>query len=519
MIELRDVSFRYANSEKLALNSVSLKIQDGEFLLILGDSGSGKSTLLRAMNGLIPHFYGGELKGIVEVDGLSTAEHGPGGISQRVGTVLQDPENQILMRRVDNELAFPLENMGMERDEISMRIDEIAEITGISSILDRDTSTLSGGEKQKVAIATALITHPTHLLLDEPTSQIDPSGAEEILSVLERINDELGTTIILVEHRLTRTMHRADRVVLMKAGKIIADGEPRIVATEHDMDAFGIGYPQITRTAKLLGMPFLPLTVKEGKKYLSNLKGKHNPRNVNGKIILWAKAVEFGYGKNRVLRGVSMEVRVREVVGIVGRNGSGKSTLAKILSGLVPPGRGRVTVYGNDIAKMNDAERAKVVSMVFQNPRVHLFHDTIHEDIGGGKKTERIMKELGIWEIRDRSAEEISGGERMMAAIATIAVMEPDILILDEPTRGLSWRFRNMLIEFIWNYAKKRSVIIISHDMELLAKTCTKIGMLSRGKIINLRSTHEFMSKAILYTTQLNKVTRKLLTETDVMYQ
>ncbi len=520
MIKIENFSFRYPGEKRNALDNATLKIHPGEFVLILGDSGSGKTTLLRSLNGLIPHFYSGELHGNIKIDSVNTRFAGTQALSKLVGSVFQDPENQIIMQRVDNELAFPLENRGFERTDIIFRIEEVAALIGIENILSKNTAKLSGGELQKVAIAAALISYPKYLLLDEPTSQLDPNSAEEILSVLERINDELGIGILLVEHRMDRTMHRADKVIILNSGKIVAAGEPRIIAGEYDLDKMGIGYPQITRVAKILKLPYLPLTVKEGKKYITSPKTHHQDRKISKKFIGYAKNLHFSYPSQRVLRGANLELNEGEILGIVGNNGSGKTTMAKILTGLLKPEKGKVIITGKNIHALGEEARGKLVGMVFQNPRVHLFQESIYEDISFGIEStdtvEKIMKEMGLWEFRDKSAEELSGGERMLAAVAAIAVKKPRILILDEPTRGLSYRFRKILAEFLKNYGENRTVLIISHDMELIARICDRIAMLAMGRIIREAPAIEFMQNALLFTTQLNKVSRNILVEEDL---
>ena len=315
-------------------------------------------------------------------------------------------------------------------------------------------------------------------------------------------------------------MHRADKVIILNSGKIAAAGEPRIIAGEYDLDEMGIGYPQITRVAKILNLPYLPLTVKEGKKYITSLKTHHQNREISKKFIGYAKNLHFSYPSQRVLRGANLELYEGEILGIVGNNGSGKTTMAKILTGLLKPEKGKVIITGKNIHALGEEARGKLVGMVFQNPRVHLFQESIYEDISFGIEStdsvEKIMKEMGLWEFRDKSAEELSGGERMLAAVAAIAVKKPRILILDEPTRGLSYRFRKILAEFLKNYGENRTVLIISHDMELIARICDRIAMLAMGRIIREAPTIEFMQNALLFTTQLNKVSRNILIEEDL---
>ena len=515
MIEFKNFSFKYALSNKWNLEKVNLKIDKGEFVLVVGPSGSGKTTFLRSINGLIPHFYSGEYEGEVKVNGKTIKNNPPREIAKCVSSIFQDPENQIVMETVEREIAFPLENMGLQSYEISKRVEEALDLINIANLRNRRIEELSGGEKQKVAIATAIATYPDFLLLDEPTSQLSPNSAEDILSLLERLNDDFGIGIILAEHRLERTMYRADRIIVFSEGKIIGDGEPRIIASKVDFDALGIGYPQVSRLAILLKKDYLPLSVKEGRRILAKdlkrLKYKGEKKEY-GKKILEATKLKFSYDKNAVLKGLNLSLYENEILGIVGRNGTGKTTLAKILVGLLKPHKGKI-------------ERRGKISMVFQNPNLHLFGDSIYEDISTGvkneEKVEYIMKKLGIWNLRDKNSKDLSGGERMLAAIASIAVIEPKILILDEPTRGLSYSHKLKLSKFLKDYATSRGIILISHDMEMIARTVDRVAIMAEGRIIVEGEKRKIMPNSLNYTTQLNKLLygvgdKRILVEEDI---
>jgi len=520
MIEFNNFSFRYATSQNYALKDVDIRIFKGEFVVVVGPSGSGKTTFLRAINGLVPHYYGGTYKGVVKVWGLPVREKKPNELTKYVSSIFQDPENQLIMGTVERELAFPLENMGLENYEISRRIEEALEVLGISYLCHRKVDEISGGEKQKVAIASAIAMHPDFLILDEPTSQLDPSAAEDILSLLERLNDDLGIGIILVEHRMERTMHRADRLIVFKDGKIIGDGEPRVIASRIDMDSLGIGYPQVARVARYMGIQYLPLTVKEGRRVISNkiARIKRIDRKKRyGSTILEVQNVYFSYGTSPVIKGLSLKMRENEILGIIGRNGAGKTTLAKLITGTLKPAKGRIAI-----------PTGYRVGMVHQNPNVHLFEDTIYEDLiyfaRDEKSVKAIMKKLGIWELRNRNSRDLSGGERMLAAIASVAVLQPNILILDEPTRGLCYAYKKRLSNFLREYSSKRGVILISHDMETVARSVDRIALLSEGVIIAEGEREDIMPGALNYTTQLNKllyslpgnIDRRILVEEDV---
>ena len=515
MLRFENFSFKYSLGNQFAIKNINLKIEDGEFVLVVGDSGSGKTTFLRSINGLIPHFYGGEYHGNVEVHGLKVKDEPPRILAKWVGTIFQDPENQILMSDVEREIAFPLENMGFSRIEITKRVEEALDIVNIANLRHRRINALSGGEKQKVAIASSISPHPKILLLDEPTSQIDPESGEEILSLLERINDELGLTIILVEHRLERTMHRADRLIAFSQGEIVGDGEPRVVASRIDLDSIGVGYPPVARIAKLSGMKYMPLTVKEGRKILLNifLKAKlREERRKNKNILIQLESINFSYGERRVIRNLNLDIYEKDILGIIGRNGSGKTTLAKILAKILKIDKGKILFKGKNYYDLKNG----FVGLVFQNPNIHLIGDSVYEDIAytlkakGEKNMEKrvnkILRDLNIEYLRNRNPMDLSGGERMLVAIGTVAVSNPKLLILDEPTRGLSYGQKMKLSKFIKNYAMERSVILISHDMETVARTCNRVAMLSEGKIIMEGDKREILSSSLTFSPQLNKV-------------
>ncbi len=522
MIEFRDFSFRYPGGD-YALHNVNFKVEQGEFVLLAGDSGSGKSTLLRALNGLIPHFYSGEYCGKVVVYGLDPREIPPREISRYVGTVLQDPENQIVMSTVEREIAFPLENAGLKWEEIEKRVEDILDLIGINQLRDRKVDELSGGELQKVAIASAMAMHPRALLLDEPTSQLDPRSAEEILNLVTRFNEELGITVIMAEHRMENTLHRADRLIVLNRGEVVEDGEPRIIASRVDLDSLGVGYPQVSRIARMLGEEYLPLTVKEAWKTLGK---KINPRDAKitakgGDKIVELRRVSFSYGSRRVLEGIDLDIRRGEALGIIGRNGSGKTTLAKVIAGILEPQRGRVKYR---IPKDS-------VGMVFQNPNLHVMGDSVRENLEytlkargeNMEKVKRSLEFLRIKHVEDRNPMDLSGGEKLLMALGTVLVFQPDLLILDEPTRGLSWKHKMHLAGIIEEYKREHGVILISHDMELVAKVADRVALMSSGRIVLEGSTPDMLSGTLTFSTQVNKLANliapgsRALREEDVL--
>ncbi|MHC1570291.1 MAG: ABC transporter ATP-binding protein, partial [Methermicoccaceae archaeon] len=486
MIHIHNTTFYYSDSSTPALNDVSVDIDEGEFVLITGPSGSGKSTLARCFNGLVPHFYGGRIKGSMVVCGLDVLKSSTKELSQRVGMVFQDPENQLISTDPEREIAFGLENLGLSRSVIARRIEEALDAVGIVHLRNMRPSEMSGGEKQKVAIASVLALHPEVLVLDEPTSELDPKGAESVLKVIEQINDELGITVILIEHRLDRVVHLVDRLLVMDKGSIIGDGAPREVLKERTLSQTGVGIPPIIELVLRLhekGVPVdgIPLTVKESRKMLRPIfrerHAKFEPNDVReyGKELVRMKDVHFSYdGRTPVLKGVNLSVREGEFVAILGRNASGKTTLLKHLIGLNIAQRGRVEVCGLDARNATVAQLARYVGFVFQNPNDHLFADTVADEIrfplkNLGYQKERIeqrvdevLRLLEIDQHKHTYPRSLSGGEKQRVAIASVLAFEPKILVLDEPTRGLDHGLKTKILKVLDEYRKQNRAIIYS---------------------------------------------------------
>ena len=534
MIKIRDLTFHYGNSARPALKNVNLDIRSGEFVLITGPSGSGKSSLCRCINGLIPHFYGGRISGRVDVDGLEVLRSSTKLLSTKAGMVFQDPENQLVSMDVEREIAFGLENLALPRDVIAKRVEETLDTLGISELRHRQIHELSGGEKQKVAIAAVLALHPDIMLLDEPTSELDPHGAEEVLSIVHRLNDELGLTVVLLEHRLDRVMHLVDRMIVMNEGQIVADGDPRKIFANDDMEAIGIGPPPIVRLVQKLksrgaALDSIPLTVKEGRSML-----EHAFRTART-----ASGIETGTGVKppaspliqidnlwhvypqgiSSLRGVKLDVYQGEFVAIMGRNASGKTTLIKHINGLLKPTKGRVFVDGDDIRDTTIADLARKVGMVFQNPNDHIFADTVEEEIAfvlknmgftGREIKSRVddmLEVFNIAEYRKQYPRSLSGGQKQRVALASVMVANPPILILDEPTRGLEYRLKANLMQLLKTYRKEdNTVVLITHDVEVVAEYADRVVLLSEGKVVVDGNKHDVLSKALLFSPQINRL-------------
>ena len=531
LIKIEDFTFYYSGAPRPALEEINLEIRDGEFVLVTGPSGGGKSSLCRAVNGLIPHFYGGKVAGRIEVQGRDTLKHPPKELATTVGMVFQDPENQLVATDVEREIAFGLENLAFPRDLIARRIEEALDTLGIADLRHRQLYELSGGEKQKVAIASVLALHPRVLMLDEPTSELDPHSAEEVLAITKRLNDELGITIILIEHRLDRVIEYADRLIVLNGGRVVADGKTREVLSSNyqDLEAIGLGIPPVIRLAHELksrgfNIDKMPLTVQEGRAMLSRVLPQayaHLPRpkaKQNNKPVIEMEKLWHIYPEgNTALQDISLQIDEGELVAIMGRNASGKTTLVKHLNGLLKPSRGTVAVGGIDTKETTTAELARRVGFVFQNPNDHLLADTVAEEIAftlknlGCKDTgSRLSQTLDIFKLAEHQSQyprSLSGGQKQRVALASVVAIQPRILILDEPTRGMEYRLKHELMDFLREYAGRgNTVILVTHDVETVAEYADRVVLLSNGEIVADGNKRQVLSQALLFSPQINQL-------------
>ena len=532
MIKIRDLTFYYGDASRPALQDVNLDIEDGEFVLVTGPSGCGKTSLCRCLNGLIPHFYGGEIAGGLEVQGLDVMRHTTREMATRVGMVFQDPENQLVSMDVQREVAFGLENLAFPRDVMAKRVEESLDTLGISGLRHRQVHELSGGEKQKVVISSVLALHPDVLVLDEPTSELDPKGAEEVLSIVRRLNDELGITVILVEHRLDRVVHLVDRMIVMDEGKIIADGNPRAVLSNGDITSIGAGVPPIVRIVQRLrdngvNVDNIPLTVKEGRAMLKDIfmgaKGSTLSQAEsadNGRPVIEIDKLWHAYPEGiTALKNVSLRICEGEFVAVMGRNASGKTTLVKHINGLLKPTKGKVIVSGIDTRRATIAQLSRKVGFIFQNPNDHIFADTVEEEIAfilknlgfdSGEIAARIDEMLEMFalkEFRKQYPRSLSGGERQRVAMASVLVARPRVLILDEPTRGMDYRLKSELMRFLNGYREKgNTVVLVTHDVETVAEHADRVVLLSEGGVVVDGNKRDVLSRALFFSPQINRL-------------
>ena len=493
----------------VALDHVDLDVEPGEVLLVVGPSGSGKSTLLRAANGLVPHTTGGALSGEVVAFGRSTATHKPRELADVVGFVHQDPEAQFVVDQVEADVAFVLENLGYAPSAMRRRVEEALDALAIAHLRERSPASLSGGERQRVAIAGALASAPAALVLDEPTSQLDPQGADDVLAALHRLNADLGTTVVLAEHRLERAAPLADRAVELAAGRVATVGSPASVLADY------AGAPSVTRLGRALGWDPPPLTVRDARAQAADLLGALPPEpapEAAGDELLRADGIRVCLGDRVVLDDVSAAVRAGEVVAVLGRNGAGKTTLLRALAGLLPVDRG---------TRMHPA----TVAYVPQDPNALLSAPTVRRELAEtlrllGRRddgsVDRWLRQLGIADYADRHPRSLAGGQRQRVAIAAVAVGGADVLLLDEPTRGMDAASRVALEGAMSEHAAAGgAVVLATHDVELAARAATRAVVLGDGDVVAEGPAREVLAGS-LFAPQVLRVLPPFLTVEEV---
>jgi energy-coupling factor transport system ATP-binding protein len=492
------LTYRYPEAAEPALRDVSLAVEEGELVVVCGLSGSGKSTLLRAACGLVPHFHGGEHAGQVVTAGLDTRDHGPGELAAQCGALFQDPETQIVMGTVRAELSFPLENRGESAAAAARGVEEAALALGIAHLLDRPTHELSGGELQRVALAAALAGRPALVVLDEPTSQLDPVAGDELIWLLRRLNEEWGTAILLAEHRLERCLPAADRVIALERGAVACDDSPRAflewAATES---------PALQTPGALLfqraGLRPPPAGVKEARATLrahgllakgvrplesTPLKGSDPPTVRLDRVWL-----EWPEGR-AALRGIDLRVAPGERVALMGRNGAGKSTLLRLAAGLSEPTRGRVTVSGR-------------VALLLQTPGDYLVHERVADDLEPAA-----LEAAGLAALADRHPRDLSGGERQRLALAIVLGDEaPAAVCLDEPTRGMDRARKGDLASHLREVAATgTAVLVATHDCELAAALAERVVLLGDGEIVADGPAAEVLTGGWYFATETARI-------------
>ena len=506
-IRIDHLNFTYPLSDAPALRDVSLSVEDGEFLLLCGVSGCGKTTLLRHLkSALTPN---GKRSGDILLDGKPLAEISQREQAARIGFVLQQPEDQIVTDKVWHELAFGLENLGVEPETLRLRVGEMASFFGIQEWFDRDTDGLSGGQKQLLNLAAVLVMQPEVLVLDEPTARLDPIAAAEFLRAVERVNRELGVTVILSEQRLEPVLGMADHTAVLESGRLSACGTPKEIAEKlyKTSSPFFAAMPAAVRIwGGLGGHGDCPMDVRAGKAMLRNYtleKTDFPPaESVAGETLLRLKDVWFRYERSGpdVLRGMNLTVHKGEILAVVGGNGCGKTTALRLLAGSLKPWRGKP-----------ENEEAKV-ALLPQEPRALFTRESLRQELGSGQG--RWIEALELSDLLDRDPGDLSGGEQQRAAIAKVLTSSPDVLLLDEPTKGMDAIFKHRFGEMLRALtADGLAIVLVSHDVEFCAEFANRAGLLFDGQLLSAGETRSFFTGNHFYTTAANRMARQQLPE------
>ncbi|MFJ3827780.1 ABC transporter ATP-binding protein [Streptomyces sp. NPDC090046] len=570
MIRFEQVSVTYEDAAGPSLQGVDLEIPEGELTLLVGPSGVGKSTLLGTVSGLVPHFTGGTLRGRVTVAGRDTRTHLPRELADVVGTVGQDPLAHFVTDVVEDELAYGMESLGLPPAVMRRRVEETLDLLGLNELRDRPIATLSGGQQQRVAIGSVLTPHPKVLVLDEPTSALDPAAAEEVLAVLQRLVHDLGTTVLMAEHRLERVVQYADQVLLLPS-----PGAAPLIGTPAEMMAVSPVHPPVVSLGRLAGWSPLPLSVRDARRraaplrsrltsvpnpapaaleanpappaldadsappaleargsgggapatgapgFLSRLlrRGRPTPANANGTGTGTAPAevrnLSVRRGRVQALHGVTLTVSPGETVALMGRNGAGKSTLLSTLVGTVPPTTGEVTVGGRAPHRTAPPEMVRRVGLVPQEPRDLLYADTVaaecaaaDSDAAAPPGTCRDLVSALLPDVPDDThPRDLSEGQRLALALALVLTGRPALLLLDEPTRGLDYAAKVRLIEILRGLAADgHAIVLATHDVELAAELAHRVVILAGGEVVADGPTAEVVVSSPAFAPQVAKV-------------
>lgn len=530
IVKVENVSFTYPNETVPVLREIDLTIERGEFVVVIGQSGCGKSTLLRHLKREIwPH---GEKVGSIFYDGQKFEELAPDKAASEIGYVFQNPDNQIVTDKVWHELAFGLESLGIDEQTIRRRVAEMANFFGIQKWFHQKTTELSGGQKQLVNLASVMVMQPKLLLLDEPTSQLDPIAAMEFIQTLNRLNKELGITIILIEHRLEEVLPIADRVLIMEKGHVLFDGLPReILAALPENHEMITALPAATKMFHLLnGKGPIPLTIREGQKWLVTkqfdvVDEEQLPESimVESPIVLEAKDVAFRYEKagSDIVRHLSLQVKKQEFLTIIGGNGTGKSTVLSLFSSLQKPYRGKIQLFNKALNKYRNKELyQKHLTLLPQDPKTLFVHKTVRqeiEDMGNfhhvsEEKVVEITDQFQLTSLLERHPYDLSGGELQKLALAKLLLMEPEILLLDEPTKGLDAYAKEELAVILKSLqAKGMTIVMVTHDIEFSAQHSSRCALLFDGSIVSEDEPRAFYSGNNFYTTAAHRIARGIV--------
>ncbi len=538
VIKVKNLTYHYPDSRNAALDRINLDIPEGQFVLVVGGSGSGKSALVRALAGLIPEFYGGAYAGGVYLDNKEISQLQRRELVQKIGLVFQDPESQLVMTNVEQELAFGLENLALPNNLIKRRVMEMASALNLTDRLNGSIPELSGGQKQKVALASVLAMQPEILLLDEPTSQLDPIAGEDLLTMVRRLNEENGLTVVLIEQRLERCFHLADRILVMDRGQIVYDHHDPEEVARWAVANHSRFIPPLARLFASVGYPGVPVTVKQGRALLRNNHlpereaGRHPSslpipkKGVKAAIasqpLVDIKHVWFSYPDGEeVLKDVNFTIDPGEFIVLMGENGAGKTTLVKNINGLLKPSRGQLKVGNRNVRQLSVEEIAPIAAYLSQDPNDYLFLPSVREELAFTLNnlglpddgiSEQLLKRLKLDSLADRNPRDLSTGERQRAALAAVLVSRPQLLMLDEPTRGLDYALKEELGAILQQLQSEgTAILVVTHDVEFAAEYAEKIVLMAQGSIIAEGDKYSMLSDSTFYCPQISKLFNNLV--------
>ncbi|MFW5714452.1 MAG: ABC transporter ATP-binding protein [Brevefilum sp.] len=529
MIEFNNFSYRYPQTEKPLFERIDLQIPQNSLTLVSGPSGSGKSTLLRCINGLVPYFSGGIITGNISVFGLNPIESGPEKMAEKVGFVFQEPEAQFVYDTVEDEIAFVLENFGTSYHEMHRRINEVLKTLKLTHIRREKIQNLSGGEKQKVALASVMINRPEILLLDEPTSQLDPASAEEFLDYVLEIKARFNLTVLISEHRLERLLPYIDHIAHIDISHKIHFGNPRDILSEISQ------VPPIIEIAKKLNLSPLPLSVKKFSISRNTLKTPvdkpcKSTKNEKENLIELRNFTVILSGK-KILNNINLDIREGEILTILGPNGAGKTTLLRAIMGLTES-EGQKRFHNLDMRAMDLPDLIESIAYLPQNPNDLLFSESVIEELKTTLENHskqksvpeliEFLKIFGLSSVKDRFPRDLSVGERQRTALAAITIHDPKIIFLDEPTRGMDYNTKDTLVSLLsaWRDQNK-AIVLVTHDVEFAAMLSERAVILETGSILFDGDPKTAFTRFPKYQTQTARIFKNngWITPNDVVFQ
>lgn len=532
LFEIDNLTFAYNGAEQNAVSGVSLCVNKGDFVLVCGKSGCGKTTLLRLLKPALAPV--GKRTGSVTFCGTDIAKLDDRTAASAIGFVMQNPDDQIVTDKVWHELAFGLESLGESSDVIRRRVAEICGFLGLTDIYGKRTCELSGGEKQLLNLASVLVTNPDVVLLDEPTAQLDPIAASSFLQALKKLNEELGLTVVLVEHRLEESFAMANKVVIMDEGKVVFASSPEDIGELYNNDKLVCdifeGLPAAVRLFKATnGVGKCPLTVRDGKRYVEanfgkNMNDRYAVQGCKGDVAIEVANGYFRYERDGadVLDNLSLQVYANEILCIFGANGAGKTTLLRILAGTKRLYKGKYRLWGKKIKEYGNNLYHDNLTAMPQNPQNLFVKNTVRADLAelaalvGYGKTEQaqavadVMAQTGVTDLAERHPYDLSGGEKQKVALAKVLLTRPKIVLLDEPTKGLDAYSKRQFAEVMAKLkADGKTVVVVTHDVEFAAVVADRCAMFFDGKIVSVADKYAFFAENRYYTTAFARITRE----------